>query len=77
MNAIQKPLSSLKNFSKNLKKHFMGFGNGFTELHAKLDADTLLNFVIHHRQNKTQSQKFTHVKTVHVYSAVSHCRLMQ
>jgi hypothetical protein len=31
-------------FSKSLTKHFSGFGSGFTELHAKLDADTLLNF---------------------------------
>jgi hypothetical protein len=28
------------------------FGIGFTELHAKLYADTLLDFVIHHRQNE-------------------------
>jgi hypothetical protein len=29
----------------------------FTEFHAKLDADMLLDFAIHCRQNKTQSQK--------------------
>jgi hypothetical protein len=27
-------------FSKNLTKHFKGFGCGFTKLHAKLDAAT-------------------------------------
>jgi hypothetical protein len=40
-------------FSKNLRKHFKVFGSGFTKLHATLDADTLLDFAIHHRQNKT------------------------
>jgi hypothetical protein len=34
-------------------KHLKGFGNGFTELHAKLDVDTLLDFAISCRQNKT------------------------
>jgi hypothetical protein len=29
---------------KSITKHFKGFGGGFTELHAKLDADTLLDF---------------------------------
>jgi hypothetical protein len=38
--------------SKSLKKHFKGFDSGFTELHAKLDADMLLYFVIHRRQNE-------------------------
>jgi hypothetical protein len=28
-------------------KHLKGFARGFTELHAKLDADTLLNFSLH------------------------------
>jgi hypothetical protein len=42
-------------FSKSLTKHFKGFGSGFTELYAKLDADTLLDFANHHRQNETQS----------------------
>jgi hypothetical protein len=32
-------------FSKSLTKHFRGFGSGFTELHAKLHADTLLNLL--------------------------------
>jgi hypothetical protein len=35
--------------------HFKGFTSGFTELHAKLAADTLLDFAIHLRQNETQS----------------------
>jgi hypothetical protein len=30
--------------SKSLTKHFKGYDSGFTELHAKLDADTLLDF---------------------------------
>jgi hypothetical protein len=30
--------------SKCDKKHFKGFGSGFTEFRAKLDADTLLCF---------------------------------
>jgi hypothetical protein len=34
------------------------FGSGFTELHAKLDADTF-DFAIHHRQKETQSRKGT------------------
>jgi hypothetical protein len=34
-------------------KQFKGFSNGITELHAKLDANTLLNFAIHHKQNET------------------------
>jgi hypothetical protein len=38
-------------------KHFKGFGSRFTKLHTELDADTLLNFVIHCRQNETQSKK--------------------
>jgi hypothetical protein len=44
-------------FSKSLKKRFKGFSSGFTELHAKLDADTFLNFAIHCKRNETQSQK--------------------
>jgi hypothetical protein len=58
-------------------KHFKDFGSGFTELHAKLDADTLLDFAIHHSQKETQSQKGTCVKTMCVHSAVPHDRLMQ
>jgi hypothetical protein len=44
-------------FSKSLTKHFKGFGSGFNELHAKLDADTLLNFAIHRRQKKHEVEK--------------------
>jgi hypothetical protein len=64
-------------FSKNPTNHCRGFGNGFTELHAKIDADMLLDFAIHHRQNKTRSQKSTLAKTICVQGAVSHARLMQ
>jgi hypothetical protein len=46
---------ALKMFSKSFTKHFKGFGSRFTELHAKLDADMLLDFAIHRRQNETQS----------------------
>jgi hypothetical protein len=53
MNAIQKPPSGKRMFSKSLTKHFKGFAGEFIELHAKLDADTLLDFVIHHRQKET------------------------
>jgi hypothetical protein len=49
-------------FSKSLMKHFKVFGSGFIELHPKRDAETLLDFAIHHRQNKTQSEENTHVK---------------
>jgi hypothetical protein len=58
-------------------KHFKDFGSEFTMLHTKLDADTLLDFAIHCRQNETQSPKSTRVKTMHVHSAVSGGRLMQ
>jgi hypothetical protein len=64
-------------FSIRLTKHFKVFGGGFTELHTKLDADTLLNFAIHRRQDETQNQKSTRVKTMHVHSMVSCGRLMQ
>jgi hypothetical protein len=47
------------------------------DLLRKLDAETLLNFAIHHRQNETRSRKSTSVKTMHVHSAVLHGRLMQ
>jgi hypothetical protein len=77
MNAIQKPLSSLKNVLQKPHEASQGFCSRFTELHTKLDADTLLDFAIHHRENKTRSQKSTHVKTMRVHSAVSHGRLMQ
>jgi hypothetical protein len=38
-------------------KYFKGFGSGFSKLHAKLDAYTLIDFAIRRRQNKTQSRK--------------------
>jgi hypothetical protein len=41
---------------------------GFTELHAKLDADTLLEFAIHCGQNETQSRKSARVKLMRVHS---------
>jgi hypothetical protein len=40
---------------KASQKHYMSFGSVFTELHAKLEADMLLDFAIHRRQNVTQS----------------------
>jgi hypothetical protein len=43
-------------------KHFMGFSSGFTELHAKLDADTLLNFAIHLNETKHEVGESTCVK---------------
>jgi hypothetical protein len=64
-------------FSKSLVKHFRGFGSGFTELHAKLDADTLLDFAIHHRRNEIRSQKSIRVKTMRVHSVVLRGTLMQ
>jgi hypothetical protein len=64
-------------FSKSLTKHFKGHGSGFTEPHAKLDVDTLLEFAIHHRQNETRIRKSTRVKTMHVHSSVSRGRLMK
>jgi hypothetical protein len=44
-------------FSKSLMKHFKGFGSGFTELHAKLDADTSLSFAIDRRKTKHEVEK--------------------
>jgi hypothetical protein len=64
-------------FSINHTKHFKEFVNGFTELHTKLDADTLLDFAIDRKQNETRSQKSTRVKAMHIHNAVSHGRLMQ
>jgi hypothetical protein len=51
-------------------KHFEGFGSGFSELHSKPDEDTLLDFAIHLRQNKTRSRKSTCAKTLRVHSMV-------
>jgi hypothetical protein len=68
----------LKEYSpKASRSIFKGFGGGFTELQAKLHADTLLDFAIHGRQNEPQSRKSTRVKTMHVHSAVTRGRLMQ
>jgi hypothetical protein len=64
-------------FSKSFTKYFKGFGSVFTELHAKLDADTLLDLAIRRRQRETLSRKSTRVKTMHVHTAVSRGRLMQ
>jgi hypothetical protein len=64
-------------FPKSLMKHFKVFGSRFTELYAKLEANMLLNFSIHHRQNERQSRKSTRVKTVRVHCVVSGCRLME
>jgi hypothetical protein len=50
-------LFGLKNVFQKPHDHFKGFGSGFTELHANLDADMLLNFSIHYRQNEVRSQK--------------------
>jgi hypothetical protein len=47
------------------------------ELHAKPDANTLLDFSTHCRSNKTLNWKSTHVKTMCVHSSVSYDRLMQ
>jgi hypothetical protein len=77
VNVIQKPLPIVKMFSKSLLKHFKGFSSRFTKLHAKLGADTLLDFAILCRQNKTRSQKSTRVRTVRVLSTVSRGRRMQ
>jgi hypothetical protein len=50
MNGIQKPLSGLKNVLQKPNEEFQGFQQfGFTELHAKPNADTMLDFAIHCR----------------------------
>jgi hypothetical protein len=49
-----KPVVELK--AKSLMKHFQGFSSGFTKLHATLDADSLPDFTILLRQNKTQKR---------------------
>jgi hypothetical protein len=64
MNAIQKPL-----FSKCFMKHFKDFSIGLVELQAELNEDTVFDFAIHHRQNKTLIQKISHVKN----NACSQC----
>jgi hypothetical protein len=57
VNAIQNRCPASRLFSKSLTKHFKGFDSGFIELHAKLDADTLLGFAIHRRENETRIRK--------------------
>jgi hypothetical protein len=74
VDAIQKPLSVLK---KVLQKPHEGFNIGFRDLHAKLDADTSLDFDIHLKQNETRNRKIIRVKTMLVHCAVSRGRLMQ
>jgi hypothetical protein len=64
-------------FFKSLVKHFRGFGSGFAELQANLDADTCSNFSVNHKQNERLSRKSTDVKTISVHSAASYGRLMQ
>jgi hypothetical protein len=75
VNAIQKPLSVLNNVLQKASRSISRVS--FTEFHAKLDADTLLDFAINRRQNETRSPKSTPVKTMRVHSAVSGGRLMQ
>jgi hypothetical protein len=43
---LRYPPSGLKNVLQNPHKHFKAFGSGFTELHAKLDANVLLDFAV-------------------------------
>jgi hypothetical protein len=70
VNAFQNRCPASRRFSKSLTKHFKASGSGFTELHTKLDADTLLDFAIHRRQNEFE-------KTIRVHSAMSRGTLMQ
>jgi hypothetical protein len=51
-------------FSKGLTKHFKGVGSGFTELHAKLDADTLLDLPSIADKANTKSKKHSHKNSV-------------
>jgi hypothetical protein len=41
-------------FSENFTKHFRGFGSRLTEIHAKLEADILLDFATHRKQNEAE-----------------------
>jgi hypothetical protein len=72
----QQPPSGLKNVLKKPHEAFQGFQQQIYRTSCKSDADTLLDFAIHRRKNETQSQKSTHVKTMHIHST-SHGRLMQ
>jgi hypothetical protein len=76
VNAIHEPLSGLKNVLQKPHKAFYDFGSGFTKLHPKLNADTLLYFAIHRRQNKTRSRKHTRVKAMLFHSAEALCPLV-
>jgi hypothetical protein len=40
VNFIQASLLGLENILQSLARHFKGFGTGFTQLRAKLEADT-------------------------------------
>jgi hypothetical protein len=51
---FKKNCPAYKMFSKSLKKHFKCFGSRFTKFHAKLDADTLLDFAITDKKNKVE-----------------------
>lgn len=60
LNAIQKLLSRLEKFFRNLTKHFQVFSSRFAKLYMKLDVDDidmLLNCSTHRRCNETQSPK--------------------
>jgi hypothetical protein len=61
VNAIQKPPSGLNSVLQKPQEEFQRFDSRFTELHAKLNADTLLDFAINRRQNETRSRKSTRV----------------
>jgi hypothetical protein len=75
--AIQKPLSGLKNILQKPSEAFEGFRWQIYRPSGKIYADTLPDFAIHRRQNETSSRKSTHVNTMDVHSAVSRGRLMQ
>jgi hypothetical protein len=57
VNAIQKPLSGFQTCSPKASRSISSFGSGFTELHAKLDANMLLDFAIHRRQKENEVDK--------------------
>jgi hypothetical protein len=52
-----KPLYGLKNVLQSLMKHFKGFGSRFIELHAKLDADMLLDLPFISDKTKHEVEK--------------------
>jgi hypothetical protein len=57
MNAIQKPLSGLKNVLQKPPEAFQGYQEQIYWASRKLDADMLLDFAIHRRQNKIEVEK--------------------